>query len=146
MPLICKCVPMHAYTDRSSNKNFLIQVTALEELGDKLRMRAKKNESLKETHDDTQTRLHALKGDGGIKERMMEFCEMVEDFLEQADGKNKEEVGHAALHGAFYVNSLKPFLLSPITYRYIIYTYIFMTKHIAGPACSLDEASHVHIF
>ena len=88
---------------RSTYKKFVLQVGELEDLADKLRLKAKKDEALAGPSSDTLLRLQALKGDDGIKDRYMDFIDMVDSKATDILKQNSNEVEiHLLKHGTFF--------------------------------------------
>ena len=77
---------------RSTYKKFVVQVGELEDLADKLRLKAKRDEALAGPSNDTQLRLQALKGDDGIKDRYMDFIDQVDSKAADFGNQNSNEV------------------------------------------------------
>lgn len=69
-----------------------MQVSELEDLADKLRMKAKKDPELTETSKQCHGKVQALKGDDGVKDKYLDFIAMVEEQLAFLNTQTKDQV------------------------------------------------------
>ena len=69
-----------------------MQVSELEELSDKLRMKAKVVVELAVTAKECKCKVMALKGDDGVKDKYMDFIEEIDENLASLTKQSKEQV------------------------------------------------------
>ena len=69
-----------------------MQVCELEDLSDKLRMKAKVVVELAVTAKECKSKVLALKGDDGVKDKYMDFIEEIDENLASLTKQSKEQV------------------------------------------------------
>ena len=69
-----------------------MQVSELDDLSDKLRMKAKVVVELAVTAKECKSKVHALKGDDGVKDKYMDFIEEIDEKLTSLTKQSKEQV------------------------------------------------------
>ena len=77
---------------RSTYKKWLVQVSELDDLSDKLRMKAKVEVELAVTAKECKSKVQALKGDDGVKDKYMDFIEEIDEKLTSLTKQSKEQV------------------------------------------------------
>ena len=69
-----------------------MQVSELDDLSDKLRMKAKVVVELAVTAKECKSKVLALKGDDGVKDKYMDFIEEIDEKLASLTKQSKEQV------------------------------------------------------
>ena len=69
-----------------------MQVSELDDLSDKLRMKAKVVVELAVTAKECKSKVQALKGDDGVKDKYMDFIEEIDEKLTSLTKQSKEQV------------------------------------------------------
>ena len=69
-----------------------MQVSELDDLSDKLRMKAKVEVELAVTAKECKSKVQALKGDDGVKDKYMDFIEEIDEKLASLTKQSKEQV------------------------------------------------------
>ena len=69
-----------------------MQVSELDDLSDKLRMKAKVVVELAVTAKECKSKVLALKGDDGVKDKYMDFIEEIDENLASLTKQSKEQV------------------------------------------------------
>ena len=69
-----------------------MQVSELDDLSDKLRMKAKVVVELAVTAKECKSKVQALKGDDGVKDKYMDFIEEIDENLALLNKQSKEQV------------------------------------------------------
>ena len=69
-----------------------MQVSELDDLSDKLRMKAKVVVELAVTAKECKSKVQALKGDDGVKDKYMDFIEEIDENLASLTKQSKEQV------------------------------------------------------